>query len=42
VNRSHGLPPGAPPPLGCGIGPELAALLPALACLRRRRLRGAG
>jgi hypothetical protein len=40
VNREYGLPSSAPPPpLGCGIGPELAALLPALACLRRLRRR---
>jgi glucose/arabinose dehydrogenase len=29
----------APPPPGCGIGPELALALPALAALRRRRRR---
>jgi hypothetical protein len=28
-----------PPGAGCGIGPELAALLPVLAWLRRRRQR---
>jgi hypothetical protein len=37
VNQEYGLPGGAAAPLGCGIGPELAALLPALAWLRRRR-----
>jgi len=41
VNRQHGLPEPAPPPpaVGCGIGPELAALVPLLAWLRRRRPR---
>ena len=31
--------PAVPPPPGCGIGPELALALPALAALRRRRSR---
>jgi hypothetical protein len=40
VNRQYGLPEPAPPPpaaVGCGIGPELAAAVPLLAWLRRRR-----
>jgi hypothetical protein len=38
VNTEHGLPPPpSPPGLGCGIGPELAALVPLLAWLRGRR-----
>jgi hypothetical protein len=37
VNRAYGLPPAPAPGVGCGIGPELAALLPALAWLRRKR-----
>jgi hypothetical protein len=36
VNRTYGLPPAAGG-AGCGMGPELALLLPALAWLRRRR-----
>ena len=28
-----------PPLTGCGIGPELALLVPALMCLRRRTVR---
>jgi hypothetical protein len=40
VNRQYGLPSAPPAPVvGCGIGPELAALLPALAWLRGRRRR---
>jgi len=36
INKKFGLPPpGAP--MGCGIGPELALLVPALAVLRRRK-----
>lgn len=37
LNREYGLPAVASPGFACGIGPELAALLPALAWLRRRR-----
>jgi hypothetical protein len=37
VNRAYGLPSAPAPAVGCGIGPELAGLLPALAWLRRRR-----
>jgi hypothetical protein len=37
LNREYGLPAVASPGVACGIGPELAALLPALAWLRRRR-----
>jgi hypothetical protein len=38
VNRKYGIG-GAPPPVipACGMGPELALLVPALAALRRRR-----
>jgi hypothetical protein len=36
VNRTYGLPPAGGSP-GCGMGPELALLLPALSWLRRRR-----
>ena len=38
INRKHGLPPaGGGGPIGCGMGPELALLVPALGWLRRRR-----
>jgi hypothetical protein len=38
VNRKYGLTGGAPAAVpGCGMGPELALLVPALAALRRRR-----
>jgi hypothetical protein len=37
VNRSQGLPPAPGGAVGCGIGPELALLVPALAWVRRRR-----
>jgi hypothetical protein len=38
VNREYGLPEPPPAPAaGCGIGPELAAVVPLLAWLRRRR-----
>jgi hypothetical protein len=37
VNRKHGLTPPAPGTPGCGIGPELAVMLPLLGALRRRR-----
>ena len=42
VNRDYGLPAASPPASapGCGVGPELAALLPLLGWLRRRQ-RGA-
>ena len=36
TNKKFGLPPATPTP-GCGIGPELALLVPALGALRRRR-----
>jgi hypothetical protein len=36
VNRTYGITP-APGGIGCGLGPELALLVPALAWVRRRR-----
>ncbi len=39
TNRKHGLPAGGGVVPGCGIGPELALLVPALGWLRRRRSR---
>ena len=43
VNRQYGLTPGGTGAIGgCGIGPELALLLPALGWLRRRRHSGMG
>lgn len=39
VNRRYGLPPAGPAGVGCGLGPELALLMPALGWLRRRRRR---
>lgn len=42
VNRQYGLPPANGGVPGCGMGPELALLLPALGYLRRRRGRPAG
>ena len=38
TNRKYGLAPASPTP-GCGIGPELALMLPALGWLRRKRRR---
>jgi hypothetical protein len=37
VNTTYGLPPASGAGVGCGVGPELALLVPALAWLRRRR-----
>jgi hypothetical protein len=37
VNRTHGLPPATGGVVGCGMGPELALLMPALCWMRRRR-----
>jgi hypothetical protein len=37
VNRKHGLPGAGPAMPGCGMGPELALIVPALACIRRKR-----
>lgn len=41
TNRTHGLPPAGGGAGGCGMGPELVLLLPALGWLRRRRARPA-
>jgi hypothetical protein len=37
TNTRYGLPAAGGGPVGCGMGPELALLVPALAALRRRR-----